>query len=67
MATEACSGAENIAPNATGGLPSADTAIVEESRVKGNALYAQKDYAKAVNAYNQGLKVDANNLSLIHI
>ena len=65
MATEARSGAENIAPNATGGLPSADAAIVEESRIKGNAFYVQKDYAKAVNSYNQGLKVDANNSVLL--
>ncbi len=65
MATEARSGAENVAPNAAGALSSADASIVEEARVKGNALYVQKDYAKAVNAYNQGLKVDADNSVLL--
>jgi tetratricopeptide (TPR) repeat protein len=65
MATEARSGAENIAPNSTGGMSSADASVVDEARIKGNAFYAQKDYAKAVNAYNQGLKVDADNSVLL--
>lgn len=64
-ATDVRSGAENIAPNSTGSLTQADSSAVEESRIKGNALYAQKDYAKAVNAYNQGLKVDPDNSVLL--